>query len=249
MSSSHRLIVVMLVFAALAVAFWMLLLSPKRQEASDLGTEAAKARESLALHQSEVAQALAAKKSFPAAYQQLVVLGKAVPADDETASLLVGLNRIARDAGVRFEKLTLSSSGGGSEAATPPPEEGASSSSPTELSASMLPLGATIGPAGLAVMPYDLSFQGSFFQMADFIKGLDSLVKTANSAVDVTGRLITINGFSLSPDDSAGFPVLDAGFSVTTYVLPAESTTSGATPSSPEAVSSTPAAATLGGTP
>jgi len=251
MSSSNRLIVVMLAFVVLAVAFWMLLLSPKHEEVSDLTAEAGKARESLAVHRSEVAQALAARKSFPAEYQQLVVLGKAVPAGDETASLLVELNRIARRAGVRFQKLMLSSSSGGSEAAvSPAPEESTAGSSATELTASLLPLGATIGPGGLAVMPYQLSFQGSFFQMADFIKGLDSLVKTANSAVDVTGRLITINGFSLSPDETAGFPVLEASFSVTTYVLPAaETTTSGATPSSPEAVTSTPAAATLGGTP
>ena len=68
----------------------------------------------------------------------------------------------------------------------------------------MMPLGAAIGPAGLAVMPYTLIFEGNFFQVADFIHGLDSLVETKNEEVAVTGRLITINGFAL-PEDP-GFP-------------------------------------------
>ncbi|HET7455126.1 MAG TPA: hypothetical protein VFJ76_06365 [Solirubrobacterales bacterium] len=245
LTSSNRLIVVMLVVAALAVVFWMLLLSPKREEAAKLGDEVAQAQESLALHQSEVEQALAARKRFPAEYQQLVVLGKAVPKGDETASLLVELNRLAGSSHVRFESMHLSAGGGESETAAP--VEGAS---PTEVSASLLPLGATIGPAGLAVMPYQLTFKGTFFQMADFVEGLDSLVKTKNAAVDVTGRLITINGFTLTPDATVGFPQLEAKFSVATFVLPPEETpTAGATPTSPETVTATPASATVEGAP
>lgn len=245
MTSSSRLIVAMLVVVALAVAFWMLLLSPKREEAAKLGEEAAQAQESLALHRSEVTQALAARKRFPVEYQQLVVLGKAVPKDGETASLLVELNRLAAHAHVRFETLSLSSASSEAEAAAP-----AESASPTEVAASLLPLGAAIGPAGLAVMPYKLTFKGSFFQMADFIKGLDSLVKTKNAAVDVTGRLITIGGFTLTPDKTAGFPQLEANFSVTTFVLPPEEgPTAGATPTSPETVTASPTSATVEGTP
>ena len=95
MTSTNRLIVAMLALAALAVAFWMLALGPKRQEASDLGAKVEELKASLAQHEQEAAVALAARESFPADYQQLVVLGKAVPGDDDTASLLVQLNRIA----------------------------------------------------------------------------------------------------------------------------------------------------------
>lgn len=245
MSASNRILVAMLAIVAVAVGFWMLVLSPKREEASALEVKVAKARESLSLHEAEVDRALQAKKEFPTAYEQLVVLGKAVPGDSETASLLVELNRIARRAEVRFESLKLSSTGG--EAAPAAATEGAS---PTEVEASLLPLGASIGPAGLAVMPYDLTFTGSFFEMADFIEGLDTLVKSRNAAVNVTGRLITINGFKLITDEGAGFPKLKASFSITTYVLPPEETpTAGATPASPETVTATPASATVEGTP
>ena len=247
LASSNKLIVAMVVVVALAFAFWTLLLSPKREEAAKLSDEVAQAQESLTIHQGEVQQALAARRKFPAQYQQLVVLGTAVPSGDETASLLVELNRLAKRSGVAFQTLLLSSSGGGESEAAAAPVENAS---PTEVTASLLPLGATVGPAGLGVMPYQLEFKGTFFQMANFIEGLDSLVKTRNAAVDVTGRLITISGFKLTPDENAGFPILEASFGVTTYVLPPEEgPTAGATPEAPGTVTGTPASATVEGAP
>jgi hypothetical protein len=256
MSSSNRVIVAMLGVVAIAIVFWMLLLSPKKEEVAKLDKQVAQQEESLSLHRSEVQQGLAAEKAFPTEYQQLVVLGKAAPADDDTASLLVQLNRIARDSKVRFETFVLApASGGQTETPEPPPPptpgETVSYPSPTEVSASTMPLGAAIGPAGLAVMPYTLTFRGSFFHVADFIHGLDALVKTKNEEVDVTGRLITINGFDLTEDSGRGFPYLEANFTVTTFLVPPEQgVTAGASPTSPEPPStSTQVSTTTGGTP
>jgi hypothetical protein len=120
---------------------------------------------------------------------------------------------------------------------------------PTEAIASTMPLGAEIGPAGLAVMPYTLEFEGDFFEIADFIKGLDSLVKTKNEKVAVTGRLLTIDGFTLTAAD-AGLPQLEATFGVTTYLTPPEEgVTGGATPATPAPGSATPVSTTVGGAP
>jgi hypothetical protein len=97
-------------------------------------------------------------------------------------------------------------------------------------------------------MPYTLTFDGQFFQIADFIKGLDSMVKTQNAQVSVDGRLITINGFSLAPDAVVGLPALEATFSVTTYLTPpSEGVTAGASPVSPSSATLT--SATTEGTP
>lgn len=241
--------------AALAIAFWMTQLSPKREEVSKLDKQVETLETSLAAHEAEVNQALEAREEFPRNYEQLVVLGKAVPADDDTASLLVQLNRISRSAGVDFRDFTLDSEGG-EEAPAPAPvptaEEGGGTAvgntSPTEVAASTLPLGAAIGPAGLAVMPYELKFEGGFFEIADFIKGLDALVKTENAKVAVDGRLFTINGFSLEPVPNKPFPALKATFSVTTYLTPPdEGVTGGATPTEP--AEAAPASAMIGATP
>lgn len=251
-SSTNRLIIAVVAIAALAGAFWMLALSPKRKEASDLSLKVTQAREALSQHQGEAAQAEAAEREFPRNYEQLVVLGKAAPGDDDAASLLVQLNRIAAESKVRFQTLTLNGSGESGEApAAPAPEESESGTpaSPTEMAASLLPLGAAIGPAGLAVMPYELTFTGDFFHIADFIQGLDALVKTENEKVDVHGRLITIDSFSLAPGQG-GFPELEASFSVTTYLTPpSQGVTAGATPEAPAPSTSTPAAAITGGAP
>jgi Tfp pilus assembly protein PilO len=247
MSSSNRLIVSILVVTALAIAFWMLALSPKREQATELSGQVEQLRASLAEAQSKATEAAAAKHEFPADYRQLVTLGQAVPASDETSSLLVELNQIATRSKVKFESMQLSASG---EAATPAtvttPAPATSSPSPTgavpaattvpptEVAASLLPLGATIGPAGLDVMPYELDFSGSFFQVADFIKRIDSLVHTSGPHVAAGGRLVTIDGFTLNADSELGFPHLDASFSVTTYLTPpSQGITAGATPTAP----------------
>lgn len=254
MSQSNRIIVAMLAVVVLAIAFWMLLLSPKKEEVSKLDKQVTKQEQLLAAHQAEVQRGLAAQKAFPSSYRDLVVLGKAAPADDDTASLIVQLSRIARHSGVRFETFVLApASGGESETpepvAAPAPGEPAAFTPPTEVAASTMPIGASIGPAGLAVMPYTLTFKGNFFNVADFIHGLDSLVQSNNEKVEVTGRLITINGFKLTEDTVKKFPALEAEFTVTTFLVPPEQgVTAGATPSSPEP-STTQVSTTTGGTP
>jgi Tfp pilus assembly protein PilO len=245
-SSSNRTIAIVLVLVATAVAFWVLAISPKRDEASKLDAQASELKTSLAQHEAEVAEAEAAKKEFPVAYQRLVVVGKAVPGGDETASLLVQMNRIAGRTGGKFTTIALTGSGG-EEAAPAPSGSEETPASPTEVAASLLPLGATVGPAGLAVMPYEVTFDGNFFQIADFIKGIDSLVDTKKSEVSVDGRLVTVDGFSLEAAPGKGFPALQASFALTTYLTPpTEGAAAGASPELPSPAAATPAAATIG---
>jgi Tfp pilus assembly protein PilO len=249
MSSNNKLIAAVLVLAALGVAFWMLLLSPKREEAKKLGAEVEQLEVSLSQHQAEVAEGEAARDEFPTDYQRLVVLGKAVPGDDDIASFLVQLKRIADKADGTFRDISLTGGGGEATEAPPAPAAGAEGAlaSPTEVAASLLPLGASIGPAGLAVMPYEVTFDGSFFEIADFIAGLDSLVNTGDDTVRVDGRLVTIDGFSLQAGESS-FSTLQASFSLTTYLTPpGEGVTGGASLAAPP--TATPAATTTGGAP
>lgn len=256
MSSSNRLIVSILVIAALAIGFWVLALSPKREKASELGQQVSQLNISLAEAEGAANEAKIARHSFPTDYRQLVVLGQAVPAEDETSSLLVELNHIAAKSKVKFDSIQLAGSGEAAapatvttEPATPAsPTTGSSSAvpasqtvPPTEVAASLLPLGASIGTAGLGVMPYTLTFTGDFFHIADFIKGLDSLVHADGSTVAVDGRLLTLDGFALTAEGERGFPHLEATFSVTAYVTPPQQgVTAGATPTEP--ATATPAA-------
>jgi hypothetical protein len=86
-------------------------------------------------------------------------------------------------------------------------------------------------------MPYTLTFEGGFFQISNFIGRIDSLVRSRKAGIAIDGRLLTINGFSLTPavaEEGAGPPELKATFSVTTYLTPpGENVAAGATPSAP----------------
>ena len=76
----------------------------------------------------------------------------------------------------------------------------------------MLPLGATVGPAGLAVMPYTLTFKGRLLQDRRLHQGPGLAGQDENEKVAVNGRLITVDGFCLE-EAEAGFPGLEATFS------------------------------------
>lgn len=256
MKSSARPIIAILLVVAAAVAFWTLALSPKRSEVEKLDTQIESLDASVAAARSELAQATAAKRTFPTAYQQLVELGQAVPATDETPSLLVELELLAATSGVSFETITLE--GAGEPATTEATGEATSTTTgsstgtsaaevtpATEVEASLLPLGASIGTAGLAVMPYSMNFTGNFFGIAEFIGKVDDLVNSGKAKMLVDGRLLTINGFSLTTvGEGEGDTRLQATFNVTSYLTPpGQGITAGATPSAPaEATSQTVAA-------
>jgi hypothetical protein len=89
-------------------------------------------------------------------------------------------------------------------------------------------------------MPYKLTFRGDFFQIGDFIAGVQRLVDPKTGHVTVSGRLVTFDGFSFSRDPKEGFPKLLVSFAVTTYMTPREEgLTAGATPSGPAPPSDT----------
>lgn len=125
----------------------------------------------------------------------------------------------------------------------------------TETAAAALPIGATVGPAGLPVMPYEMAFTGQYFNVTDFIGKIDQQIGLKkNGSPSVFGRLVTVDGFSLTvpqnPGTSAGAgidltdPVLSAQFAVTTYLTPpGQGLTAGASPAGPSPASPTPVSA------
>jgi Tfp pilus assembly protein PilO len=244
---SDRLILVVLAGLGVIAAFWFGLLSPKRSELAKLDEERTSLQASVSAQEQLAASAEEAEASYADNFGGRVSIGKAVPTDDDTASLVVQTSKLAKDAKIAFQSLTLASSGGEPAAEPAPAEtstetEGAEASESaqpvaapaTEASAATLPLGATVGPAGLPVMPYDLTFRGEFFAIADFMRELDSLVRVSADGLEVRGRLLTVDGFNLAADEVRGFPHLVANMHVTSFVTPADQgATGGATPEGP----------------
>lgn len=262
MKGSDKAVVMGVIVAIVLAGFYFKVVSPKRQKASSLSTDITMLQSQIA-EQQQVAQfAEDARQHFPAYYGRLVVLGKAVPADADTPSLLVQLNTLADRTGVKFNGLELSADSGSASTAAPaapptttPPDgstpsdsSSTSTSTPTagtttptaatEATAANLPLGAAVGTAGLPVMPYDLTFEGSYFDVANFLKGIDDLVHMRGTGqVSADGRLLTVGGFSLAlaENETPGpNPKLEVSLSVTSYVTPSDQgATAGASPSGP----------------
>jgi len=270
MRRSELTIVLALAVAGMIAAFWLIVISPKRDEAASLKQDVDGLQSSVDQAQQAAAAGEQAREDFEVNYRRLVVLGKAVPADGDQAGLLVQLQRLADRSGVGFQSIDLSASAQSASTPTTPPsssvspippvtpptgtaEDAATTAAststavPTEAAAATLPIGASVGPAGLPVMPYDLKFTGDFFQIANFLESLDEMVHMPHGEVDVTGRLLTVDGFALAPEESAAgaslraIPTLTANLSVTTYLTPADQgITAGATLGGPAPATSAP---------
>jgi Tfp pilus assembly protein PilO len=98
----------------------------------------------------------------------------------------------------------------------------------------------TSGVAGLDRVPLTFVFEGSYFDLADFMHRLKRFVRVTNSRVLVRGRLMTVDGVKLTP--SAGSQIT-ADITASVYLTPKQQgTTAGATPTGPAPNQGTPAA-------
>jgi type II secretory pathway pseudopilin PulG len=222
MSTRDRTILGVVCLIAAVVVPWLLLISPKRAEASKLQTQINAVQSQLSSVQAQLTQGEQARAQFASSYTTLVRLGEAVPTDDNTPSLIYQLQAAAKKSRIQFQSLTFNAGQGG----------GSSSSSSTS-GASTLPPGATVGPAGFPVEPFTFTFGGSFFHLADFLGRLQRFVTATNRNVSVSGRLMSLDGITLAPNPN-GFPQVTATIAATTYLLPAsEGLLNGATPTGP----------------
>jgi len=248
-SRRNSLLLVAVAAVAAVAAYWMLALTPKREEAAKLSTSIAAKQGELKAAEAELATYEKAKAGYRANYALVARLGKAVPADDDVRSLLVQINAAAGKSKVDFRTIQV---GGGPGAAAPaPPPAATDTKQGAQAPTAVAPPGsAPVGTAGFAQMPFQFSFKGSFFKLGDFFQRLDRFVAVSQRRLDVTGRLMVLNNISLAPD-TTGFPNIRASIGATTFLLPAtEGLTAGATPQGPgTATGSTPAAPGASATP
>jgi hypothetical protein len=72
--------------------------------------------------------------------------------------------------------------------------------------------------------------------------GVDRLVDARKNNVAANGRLVTIDGFTLTANETQPYPMLKASLNVTTYVAPADQgATAGASPTGPAPALAAPA--------
>ena len=262
MTTRDRLVALIVGAVAVLAAFWFMALSPKRKDAADLGSKITQAQQRLDTARQSVTAATAARKRYDTDYAAVAKLGKAVPADDDLASLVYQLNHVSQSAHIDFRSIKLDSTGASAPAVAPPAAQaaavasasgnnsGSSSSSSTtptttpppatgvpatQTAAAGLPPGSTVGSAGFPTMPFSFEFDGSFFDMEHFFNGVQRFATLAGDQLSVRGRLLTVDAFALTASRE-GFPKVKASINATAYLVPQDQgLTGGATPAGPAA--------------
>jgi Tfp pilus assembly protein PilO len=231
-TKNPKLLIAVVALVAALGAYWMLVLSPKREEISKLDGEIATAQADLAQTQSTLATYEKAQSAYKTNYATVVRLGKAMPADDDVRSLMVQLDAAAKHSGVDFGRITV----GGSSSSTPTQQSTTGKSGP--------PGSVTVANGGYTAMPFTFAFEGRYTNLQNFLSRLERFVTVSNDKINVTGRLLRLESLSLQAGDK-GFPYLTAEIGASSYLLPQTESTAAAPAASDTAqASATPGSGT-----
>jgi hypothetical protein len=105
LTDRDRKIAMGLIPFVLVMAYWFLLIAPKREEAATVGESLASEQQRLSEAQGRAGTLAAAEESFARDYAVIVKLGKAVPASVDMPSLLVQVEQAAKGTGIELEKM------------------------------------------------------------------------------------------------------------------------------------------------
>jgi Tfp pilus assembly protein PilO len=224
MTTRDRLMLIGIVALAIIAAGYLMVVSPESQKASKLSGEVQSARQQLQSAETQAAEATSARSRYAASYASLVSIGPAVPASGETPSLVYALASATHNRNVEFQSITAGNGPGGS-----------SSSSPSSASAST-------AAATFTAEPFTFGFHGSFVDLYKLLDQMEAFTnQTAVGSLQVSGRLLTIDGIQLAPGQAGSSTSAESASSglnvtvtATAYVLPPGQTPlGGATPGAP----------------
>lgn len=215
MTSRDRNVVVGVVMLVLCAAFWFLALSPRRHEAADIHAQVESAQQQRDDAAQQAAAAKLAQRDHVDDQAVIAELGKALPADDDTASLLYQLQDAAGRSHVVLKSIA------------PTGANGAPAGNAAAAGTAAAP-GTTPGPAGVTALPISLAFSGSYRDLQRFIQRVHRFTSFTGGHADITGRLLSINGFKLSTG-LGNLRSIDATIDATAYIATPDAAAAGAT--------------------
>ena len=212
MSRTYRILIVGVVAVLAVGGYWKFALAPKREEAAKLEQQVIAAEAQLAQTQGVIATYKDAQAQYKTNYATVVRLGKAVPADDDTRSLVVQLDTAAKRSGIDFDSIDITAAGGGA-------------STNTGATGTLAPGAVNVG--SFAAMPFNFSFTGQFGDLSNFIARLERFVSVQGDRISVNGRLLRVDGLALHPATD-GWPGLQVDIAASSYIVPEDATASAA---------------------
>jgi hypothetical protein len=236
-----RTIVLVLGIAAVIGAFWFLAFSPRRAEVKKLNEQVATVQQERDAAVASASTARTAERGYSKDRAIVARLGKAVPSDDDSASLIYQLDSAAGLYHVDFHTLQLGGGAGGAPAAAP--------AAATQSATAALPPGAVVGTAGLSKLPFSLTFLGDYFGLEKFLHKMHAFTAVNGKGIRVDGRLLAVDGIALVPGPQ-GFPQIQANLTASAFVAPASTPepaapASAGAPAAPAASTPAPTAAAV----
>jgi hypothetical protein len=239
MTTRDRIVIAVVAVAVILAAVWIEVVSPERKQASTLSAQVTAAQAQLSAAEGQATSERNARSQYASAYASIVSLGKAAPASEEVPALIDQLTEASNEKDVDFQSITP----GGGGSATP---------SDTSTTGAAATTGATTAGSGggLTQVPFSFTFSGSYFNLERLFDKLTSFA-TLDSAgnIEVSGRLLTIAGVSLSggggsssSSSSSETTELTGTVTATAYELPAIQGATAASPAAPTGTTASPAA-------
>jgi type II secretory pathway pseudopilin PulG len=189
MTTRDRIVLMVVVVLGVLAAGWLLGVSPEREKAAKLDSEVSAAQQQLATAQSQLSEAQGAQAQYSTAYASVVKLGQAVPADEEVPSLVYELDQASNQKSVEFSSIAAGTGGAAGAG-------GASSSASAAATAAT--------SAGFTQMPFTFIFRGTFFDLYHLLNSVDNFTLNTAAGVQVSGRLLTIQGIALERKQESG---------------------------------------------
>jgi hypothetical protein len=187
---------------------YFLVISPKRSASADLAAQIDSTETEIQTRRLALSSA---PKAEPIRAADLFRVTKAMPSKADMPGVLLELNRIARETGIRFDSIT--------------PGESADA-------------------GGYLRQPIEVVFEGSFYELSDFLYRARTLVSVHNGRLRATGRLFAVRTLSFVESEK-GFPQIRATLGVDAFVYGTGAATSpAATPPAATPPAATPPAAT-----
>ena len=227
MTQRDRIVLIVAATLAILVAGWLMVVSPERKKASDLGTKVAAAQSALSSAEGELSNARAAQTQYASAYASIVEPRQSRARGRRSALAdLPARTRVEQ----QERRIHVDLDGQRPAARAPPARRRA-----------RRPAGGTF-----TQMPFTFVFTGTFFDLEHLFEQLDRFtLRNASGSLQVSGRLLTIQSIKLTPlgtggeKPGSGPSMLTGTITATAYILPAsQGLTAGATPSSPAGASS-----------
>ena len=184
MSNRDRLVLIGVIAVAVVGVVWLMFVSPERKKASQAGAALATAEAQLQSAHSELASARSAQAKYAASYSTIVHLGKAVPTTQEVPSLINELAQASKQKKVEFASIASTSSSGKGILATTGPSAAE----------------AAAAEGGFQQVPFTFIFDGTYSGLEQMLRRITSFTaRTPAGALEVNGRLLTIQGVTLQP--------------------------------------------------